>query len=105
MQPVILSHQTENKSMMDQELKKQLDTINENIVALQVKGGWWKSFLTGMMSGIGSIIGVVIALTLIGWLLNIAGVIPAFRKEADQWKQLIEEAQQQRLPSKTQTTK
>ena len=91
--------------MIDPELKKELGVINENLVSLRQKGGWWKSLLHGLMTGLGSVFGVVLALAIIGWLLNVAGVIPAFRNEANQWKELIDQAQQQRLPTKSQNTK
>lgn len=80
--------------MIDQDLKSELGKINQNVVVLQKGGSWWRSLLHGVMTGFGSVIGVLIALAVIGWLLNMAGVIPAFKKEADQWRELIEQAQQ-----------
>lgn len=88
--------------MIDHDLKNELEKINANVAALQLK--WWKSLLHGLMTGFGSVLGVVLALAVLGWLLNIAGVIPAFRKEAGEWRKLIEQAQQ-RLPAKSQIEK
>jgi DNA primase len=44
-------------------------------------------------------IGFVQALILLGWVLNLIGVIPAFRREVDGWRQLLQQTQQQKLPS------
>ena len=85
--------------MIDPELKKELEVINGNLILLQEKGGWWKALLHGTMRGFGSIIGAALALAFIGWLLNIAGIIPAFQNEAKQWKNLIEQVQQRNIPN------
>lgn len=91
--------------MIDPELRKELESINKNLVMLQNKGAWWKALIHGAMTGFGSVIGVLMALAVLGWLLNVAGIIPAFKNEANQWRELIQQAQQQRLPSKTPATK
>lgn len=91
--------------MLDPELKHYLETLNGNIVKVGQGLPWWRSLLNGVMSGLGSVIGVALALVLFGWFLNIAGIIPAFRREADNWKQLLQQTQQQKLPGlKTQTS-
>lgn len=105
MQPIVLSHQSENKSMIEIDIKKQLENINSNIILLQKRTPWWHALLSGIMSGFGSIVGVVVALSVIGWILNIAGIIPAFRQEANQWKNLIQQAQEQKLPGKSSTNR
>jgi len=88
--------------MIDPELKGYLIEINKNLNRLG-RQSKWHSFLNGTLSGLGSIIGVAIALTVIGWVLNVVGVIPAFRKQVNQWQQVIEQSLQVKTtPSSTQ---
>ncbi len=84
---------------MDKDLADQLEAINKNIILARKGMPWWRSLIHGTMTGLGSVMGVIIALALLGWILNIIGVIPALRTETEQWKNLIQRAQQQRLPS------
>ncbi len=78
--------------MIDPELNKQLNQINQTLVNIEKNKGFspWKSFLTGTMAGLGSIIGVAIALTIISYILNAIGVIPAFRSEVNRINQTLD---------------
>jgi len=58
------------------EIKGELQKITKN-----THSSVWRSFVTGTLSGLGSVVGVAIALAIIAWILNTAGVIPAFRGE------------------------
>lgn len=80
--------------MIEPDLKEQLDKVNKNLetVASRV-GGTWQAFIKGLLSGLGSVVGVAIALFLIGWVLNTLGYIPAFREQANEWKTIIQRAQ------------
>lgn len=90
--------------MLDPELKQYLETLNGNVVKVSQGLPWWRSLLHGAMSGLGSVVGVAIAVVLVGWLLNIIGIIPAFQREADSWRQLLQQSQQQKTQIlKTQT--
>ena len=90
--------------MLDPELKQYLETLNGNVVKAGQGLPWWRSLLHGAMSGLGSVVGVAIAVVLVGWLLNIIGIIPAFQREADSWRQLLQQTQQQKTQIlKTQT--
>lgn len=90
--------------MLDPELKQYLETLNGNVVKVGQGLPWWRSLLHGAMSGLGSVVGVAIAVVLVGWLLNIIGIIPAFKREADSWRQLLQQSQQQKTQIlKTQT--
>jgi hypothetical protein len=77
--------------MIEQDLKVRLDEINENLIQIKKNGGVWKSFFRGILTGIGSVLGVALALILIGWILNTIGVIPAFREQAREWQQTLED--------------
>ena len=79
--------------MIDPDLKKELDDINVHLTQIKKNSGssMWKSFATGTLSGLGSVFGVAIALAIIGWVLNTAGVIPAFRGEVTKLNQALDE--------------
>lgn len=49
-----------------------------------------QSFLRGMMIGLGSTIGVVIVFSLIGWILQVIGIIPAIANQAGELRNLLE---------------
>lgn len=82
--------------MLDPELKQYLETLNGSVVKAGQGLPWWRTLLNGVMSGLGSVVGVGIAVILVGWLLNIIGIIPAFQREADSWRQLLQQTQQQK---------
>jgi hypothetical protein len=58
----------------------------------------WTSFVRGVFTGLGSVLGAALAITIIGWFLNVAGVIPALRTQSEQWRMLLEKTQEQTLP-------
>lgn len=68
-----------------EEIKTYLRTISTN-----TKPSVRRSFVDGMMRGIGSIFGVALAIALIGWILNTVGIIPAFRDQVNEWQQTLE---------------
>jgi hypothetical protein len=43
-----------------------------------------------VISGAGSVLGVAVALVVIGWVLNSVGVIPAFAHEAERINQVLD---------------
>ena len=85
--------------MLDPELKEYLKTINANIEQVNKGNNWWKALSNGLFTGFGYVLGFVIALVVLGWVLNIVGIIPAFKKEVDDWRRLLQQTQQQKLPS------
>jgi hypothetical protein len=84
--------------MIDPELKTQLERIDNDIKDIVNRyPGKFRSLLNGLMSGFGSVVGIVIAIALIGWLLNTLGYIPAFKSQVDYWKNLLERAQTRQI--------
>lgn len=79
--------------MIDPELKAYLGEINKNLQKLG-RPSKRQAFLNGTLTGIGSIVGVAIAITFIGWILNFVGVIPAFSNQINKWQQIFEQSQQ-----------
>ncbi len=71
---------------MDNDLKE----FNENLKNLnESMRSYWPSLVKGILTGFGSVLGAGLAILLIGWFLNVIGVIPAFQKQADQWRQIF----------------
>lgn len=51
----------------------------------------WRSFLRGTFQGLGSIIGATIVIVLIGWILNIIGVIPEFKEYVEEFRTMVQD--------------
>ena len=65
--------------MSDQDMRE----FHENVNKLnKTMGSYWLSLVRGLFTGFGSVLGAGLAILLIGWFLNIIGVIPAFQKQA-----------------------
>ncbi len=73
-----------------QELNENLDQINRKL------GNVWFSFFKGVLTGFGSILGAGLAIIIIGWILNIVGVIPAFQRQATEWRDIFRQSQTDR---------
>lgn len=72
--------------MTDNELRQ----FNENLQKLnRSMGSFWLSFGRGVLTGFGSVLGAGLAIILIGWFLTVIGVIPAFQKQAEQWREVF----------------
>jgi hypothetical protein len=85
--------------MIDPELKHSLDKITASLGQIRRGIPWWKALLNGVLSGLGSVLGVAIAIVVLSWILNIIGIIPAAKREVSNWQKLLQQTQQQRLPS------
>jgi hypothetical protein len=76
--------------MIDPELKKELDDIDQHLLQLAKASKPKGAFFRGVLAGIGSILGVAIAIAVLGWFLNVIGVIPGFREQANEWKRTLD---------------
>jgi hypothetical protein len=79
--------------MIDPELRSALTDINNNLKKLGGSTGKWHALLNGILSGLGTVIGIALALLVIGWILNFVGVIPALRNQVNQWQQILQQTQ------------
>jgi hypothetical protein len=78
--------------MNEQEFQKEILEIKGELrkISKNTHTPVWRSFVTGTLSGLGSVVGVAIALTIIGWILNIVGVIPAFKAQVTHIEQTLD---------------
>ena len=80
--------------MNDVDLQKHVEQIEQQLIAINKKTpGHLGAFGKGVLTGFGSLIGVALGLVILGYVLNAIGVIPAFRSEADSWKQILQRSQ------------
>ncbi len=73
------------------EIQTNIEQINHKV------GGNWKSLSRGLLTGFGSIVGAALAIVLIGWVLNFIGVIPAFKNQATQWRDALQQTSSRQL--------
>ncbi|HEX3096010.1 MAG TPA: hypothetical protein VHQ20_02730, partial [Patescibacteria group bacterium] len=72
---------------------KRLDELNQNLAGINSRlGSYWMAFGKGILYGLGTILGAGMAVLLIGWFLNVIGVIPALKTSADQWRSAFQQA-------------
>jgi hypothetical protein len=87
---------------------KKIEEISENLAIITKKfGNGWIAFSMGVLKGFGSVLGAGLAIILIGWVLNIIGVIPALKNTTEDLKKIFEQGQQsttQVLPTPESTT-
>ena len=82
--------------MIDPELKTELDKLNRTLVGIFHKTeSLWRAFVRGVLQGLGSVLGVVLAVLIIGWILNVMGVIPGLRQQASEWKGMWQQTLEQ----------
>ncbi len=78
------------KSMIDPELKKHLLVIENELANLRKETTSLRSSLVrGVMYGAGYVVGAVLIIVLIGWILNIVGVIPVFTKHVNEFREAL----------------
>lgn len=83
--------------MNEQDIKINLENIEKQLTSINRKTpSKFGALGRGVITGFGSVVGVALAITVIGFVLNILGVIPAFRGEVDSWKNILDNAQNYR---------
>lgn len=76
--------------MIDPELKHHLEAIEKELKVIRVATTSIKSSLVrGLMYGAGYVIGAVTIVVLVGWILNIIGIIPAFNDQVDEFRSAL----------------
>lgn len=76
--------------MIDPELKHHLETIEKELKAIRVATTSIKlSLVRGLVYGAGYVVGAVTIVVLVGWILNIIGIIPAFNDQVDEFRSAL----------------
>jgi Na+/proline symporter len=81
--------------MIDEELKSSLNEINKNLVDMKNKKypGVWRAFFQGMFSAFGYLVGIVFVIFILGWFLNLIGVLPQVEKQIKDFQAFMGSAQ------------
>lgn len=75
---------------------QQLKQIKKELVEIRERTANPKhAFVNGILYGAGALVGGIVAVALIGWVLNVLGIIPGFGELADYVRSLMGE-----LPSR-----
>lgn len=77
--------------MIDPELKIHLETIERELTDLR-KGSnsLWSTLARGAIYGAGYIVGAVLIIIIVGWILNIIGIIPALNDQVDEFRSALQ---------------
>lgn len=82
--------------MADEQELKQLKEIKKELVEIRERTSNPKqTFINGILYGAGWFIGGILAVAILGWVLNVLGVIPGFSELSDYVHSLMGE-----LPSR-----
>jgi hypothetical protein len=77
--------------MHEQLNEKKLEELNENLQGINRNlSNYWLALGKGVLYGLGTVLGAGIAIILIGWFLNVIGVIPALSNTATQWREAFQ---------------
>ncbi len=88
--------------MTEEDFQKEIAEIKDylKIIGKNTKQPVWHSFFKGMLSGLGSVIGIVLAVAAVGWILNVMGIIPGFKNQAVElktmWQETLDQARKVR---------
>ncbi len=78
--------------MIEPELKVKLDQINQKLESMDraLNPTRWRMFVQGLWRAAGYIIGILIAALILGWILNIIGLIPFLKDFSIEAKNVLQ---------------
>lgn len=76
--------------MIDPELKEHLLVLESKLEIVAKKERHLTQFVGGVFYGLGYVTGAVVLVVIIGWILNIIGVIPAFNSYIGDFKNALD---------------
>ena len=77
--------------MIDPELKSHLEKLEGELAHMRkASTGISRTLLRGVIYGAGYVIGAVLIIVIVGWILNIIGVIPAFSHQVANFQAALE---------------
>ncbi len=77
--------------MIDPELEKHLKIIENELLETRTESSTMpRTLWRGIVYGVGYVIGVIFIVVIVGWILNIVGVIPALSEYAGEFRTALE---------------
>lgn len=76
---------------MEQELKAKMEEMQKSLSNIEksLKPTRWHMLIEGLWRGVGYLFGLIIAVALVGWILNIMGVIPFLNNLSQDLKEVV----------------
>jgi hypothetical protein len=77
--------------MIDPELEKDLEKIDAKLSHMdQVASGTWRNLWRGIVYGAGYVIGAIVIIVVVGWILDVVGIIPIFNNQVAEFRMALE---------------
>lgn len=77
--------------MIDPELQHHLEKIEQEIKAFhKSSSGFSSTLVRGLIYGAGTVLGAILIVIVVGWVLNIIGVIPAFTDQVNEFRAALD---------------
>ena len=79
---------------MEQQLNSKLEEMQKSLhnIEKSLNPSRWNMLVQGLWRGVGYLIGLVIAVALLGWMLNAIGVIPFLNTFSQDMKEILNNA-------------
>jgi hypothetical protein len=74
----------ENRDQKLAEIESTLQNIQQIL-----KPTRWQMFVQGLWRAVGYLVGLILAIAIIGWILNIIGLIPFFSDFSENMKEIL----------------
>ncbi|MEI7480121.1 MAG: hypothetical protein WCJ59_00655 [bacterium] len=76
---------------MNEELNQKIEEMDKTLKVIEksLKPTIGRMILEGMVRGVGYLFGLIIAIAIIGWLLNVMGVIPFLNTFSQDMKEIL----------------
>ena len=77
--------------MIDPELEQDLKKIENDLSRMdKASTGTWRTLWRGCVYGAGYVVGVVIIIVVVGWILDVVGVIPALSNQVAEFRMALQ---------------
>jgi hypothetical protein len=76
---------------MDEKHFEKLEAIENTLVEIRriLKPTRWQMFVQGLWRAVGYLVGLVLAIAIIGWFLNIIGLVPALSTFSQNMQEIL----------------
>jgi hypothetical protein len=77
--------------MIDPELEQDLEKIDAKLSHMdKVATGAWRTLWRGVIYGAGYVIGAIVIIVVVGWVLDVAGIIPALGHQVSEFRTALQ---------------